>query len=192
MGGVSVEGGGGGKKSVNSEVNMVPMIDLLLCTISFLLITAVWSQMARINADAQVPGPPRTDQQIHKVEPEPQLHVTLGPTQEGGKKRSFSLVWKAGGSQIKEEKIEVQAVEEKGTVKYPELSAKIESQWNETGKHREASDKKFDQAVLHSDNTTPYSELIGVIDAIYAPQRQYKVGEKTEKASAFNVTFAMQ
>ena len=99
MGGVSVEGGGGGKKSVNSEVNMVPMIDLLLCTISFLLITAVWSQMARINADAQVPGPPRTDQQIDKVEPEPQLHVTLGPTQEGGKKRSFSLVWKAGGSQ---------------------------------------------------------------------------------------------
>ena len=83
MGGVSVEGGGGGKKSVNSEVNLVPMIDLLLCTISFLLITAVWSQMARINADAQVPGPPRTDQQIHKVEPEPQLHVTLGPTQEG-------------------------------------------------------------------------------------------------------------
>jgi hypothetical protein len=29
---------------------MVPMIDLLMVTISFLLITAVWSHMARVNA----------------------------------------------------------------------------------------------------------------------------------------------
>ena len=59
MGGVSVESGGGGRRSLDSEINMIPMIDLLMVTISFLLITAVWTHMARINADAQVPGPPR-------------------------------------------------------------------------------------------------------------------------------------
>ena len=31
------------------EVNMVPMIDLMVCCISFLLITAVWSHMARVD-----------------------------------------------------------------------------------------------------------------------------------------------
>ncbi|MDP9148608.1 MAG: biopolymer transporter, partial [Myxococcota bacterium] len=39
MGGVDVGGGGKGKrKSLDSEINMIPMIDLLMVTISFLLI----------------------------------------------------------------------------------------------------------------------------------------------------------
>ena len=61
MAGVSVGGGGGGRRSLDSEINMIPFIDLLMVTIAFLLITAVWSHMARVNADAQVPGPPRPD-----------------------------------------------------------------------------------------------------------------------------------
>ena len=32
---------------------MIPMIDLLMVTISFLLITAVWTTMGRVNASAQ-------------------------------------------------------------------------------------------------------------------------------------------
>ena len=57
MAGVSVEGGGkGGKKPVDSEVNMIPFIDLLVCCISFLIITAVWSQLERLNATQQSPG----------------------------------------------------------------------------------------------------------------------------------------
>jgi len=41
----------GGKKSVDFVVNLVPMIDLLSVLISFLLITAVWTELARINTD---------------------------------------------------------------------------------------------------------------------------------------------
>ena len=41
MGGVDVGGGGGGRRQTDSEINMIPFIDLLLVTISFLLITAV-------------------------------------------------------------------------------------------------------------------------------------------------------
>jgi biopolymer transport protein ExbD len=41
----------GGKKAVDFVVNLVPTIDLLSVLISFLLITAVWVQLARINTD---------------------------------------------------------------------------------------------------------------------------------------------
>lgn len=44
-------------KSVNSEIPLIPFIDLLLCCIMFLLVTAVWNQLASINADQQVGGP---------------------------------------------------------------------------------------------------------------------------------------
>ena len=57
MAGVNVESGSkGGRRSVDSAINMSPMIYLLVCCISFLLITAVWSHLSRIDADAQDPG----------------------------------------------------------------------------------------------------------------------------------------
>jgi biopolymer transport protein ExbD len=56
MGGVSVGGGHGGKKQVDQEIPLVPFIDLLLCCVMFLLVTAVWNQLARIDANQQVPG----------------------------------------------------------------------------------------------------------------------------------------
>ncbi len=99
MGGVSVEGAKGGRRSLDSEINMIPMIDLLMVTISFLLITAVWTHMARINADAQVPGPPRPDVEQEKVEPEKQLHVMMqgeGSARDGARgtfARSPCLAW---------------------------------------------------------------------------------------------------
>lgn len=49
MGGAApVPSGKGGKKSLDSELNLVPFIDLLSCLISFLLITAVWTQITSI------------------------------------------------------------------------------------------------------------------------------------------------
>lgn len=57
MGGVSVgDGGHGGKKSVDSEIPLVPFIDLLLCCIMFLLVTAVWNKLARLEMNQQQPG----------------------------------------------------------------------------------------------------------------------------------------
>jgi biopolymer transport protein TolR len=51
MGGTSLPAGGGGKKrrrSLDATVNVVPAIDLLSCCISFLLFTAVWTQIGRL------------------------------------------------------------------------------------------------------------------------------------------------
>lgn len=38
-----------GKKSVNVELNIVPFIDLMSCLTAFLLVTAVWVNIAQIN-----------------------------------------------------------------------------------------------------------------------------------------------
>jgi biopolymer transport protein TolR len=49
--------GHGGKKSLDASLNLVPFIDLLSCCISFLLITAVWTQIAGLQV-ASSGGPP--------------------------------------------------------------------------------------------------------------------------------------
>ena len=73
MGGISVGGGGhGGKKSVDAEIALIPFIDLLLCCVMFLLVTAVWNQIARINANQQQPG-----QQAPIDAPPPEERVKL-------------------------------------------------------------------------------------------------------------------
>src|SRR5688572_28666613 len=40
-------GGKGGKKSLDTQINLVPFIDLMAVTISFLIMTAVWTQIGR-------------------------------------------------------------------------------------------------------------------------------------------------
>ncbi|HTP27118.1 MAG TPA: biopolymer transporter ExbD [Anaeromyxobacteraceae bacterium] len=53
MGGGAMPEGGGGKKkrrALDATVNVVPAIDLLSCCISFLLVTAVWTQISRLQA----------------------------------------------------------------------------------------------------------------------------------------------
>ena len=65
--------GKGGKKSLDAELNLVPFIDLLSCCISFLLITAVWTQIAGLQV-ASSGGPPDQSKQDSTVE----LKLLLG------------------------------------------------------------------------------------------------------------------
>jgi len=48
--------GKGGKKALDAAINLVPFIDLLSCCISFLIITAVWTQLARMNVTQKGQG----------------------------------------------------------------------------------------------------------------------------------------
>jgi len=49
MGGAAPEPSGKGKKkALDAVVNVVPFIDLLSCCLAFLLITAVWTQVGKI------------------------------------------------------------------------------------------------------------------------------------------------
>ena len=74
MAGISAGGGHGGKKSVDHSIPLVPFIDLLLCCVMFLLVTAVWNQLARLNANQQQPGQPQMDTPPPE---EPQIKLIL-------------------------------------------------------------------------------------------------------------------
>lgn len=75
-------GGGGGKRDVNFELNLVPFIDLMSVMITFLLITAVWSQVAMIKLGSSIYGKDNPD--IEK-EPPPKENVAFRlDVKEGG------------------------------------------------------------------------------------------------------------
>ena len=59
--------GKGGKKALDAELNLVPFIDLLSCCISFLLITAVWTQIAGLQV-ASSGGPPDQQKQESTID----------------------------------------------------------------------------------------------------------------------------
>jgi len=60
MASVDVGARHGGRKSVNIEVPLIPFIDLLLCCIMFLLVSAVWTQIGQLVVEQQ-PGVGATD-----------------------------------------------------------------------------------------------------------------------------------
>jgi biopolymer transport protein ExbD len=57
MASISVGGGHGGKKAVDADIPLIPFIDLLLCCVMFLLVTAVWNRLASVDVSQQVPSP---------------------------------------------------------------------------------------------------------------------------------------
>jgi biopolymer transport protein TolR len=68
-GGAMPEQGGGGKrrkKALDAVINVVPAIDLLSCCITFLLYTAVWTQISRLQVQqfgSGAPEPPAGEEQ---------------------------------------------------------------------------------------------------------------------------------
>ena len=78
----------------------------------------------------------------------------------------------------------------------PDLAAKLEEEWNAHGGHRDQSDQKRDQAVLHADNSLKFKEIIAVLDALYETKRDLAVKEGDnvtfKKGPAFNMTFSVR
>ena len=186
MGGVDVDSGKGGKRATNSDINMIPFIDLLMVTIAFLLITAVWVTNSRINADAQVPGPPNPQEELTPQTPEKVLNLVVTESE-------FAIVWKQGATVVSDLKIpKPQSSDDKDTiVRYPDLAKKLDEEWKNNGSHRDAADKKLDQCILSTDNKTPFKEVVAVLDALYTPKREMIFADSTKKlVPAFNMTFS--
>jgi biopolymer transport protein ExbD len=84
---VSIQSGKGSKKSLNVELNLVPYIDLLTCMVAFLLITAVWTQLARLSASQKGQGqageetPPEMQTKIVVVVSQEQFNLVVGQDQ---------------------------------------------------------------------------------------------------------------
>ena len=69
-GGAPQPAGRGSRKSVDFQINLIPMIDLLSVLISFLLMSAEWTQIARIevqqapNLPSEEPPPPEEEERL--------------------------------------------------------------------------------------------------------------------------------
>jgi biopolymer transport protein ExbD len=160
MAGVDI--GAEGKRNVNQDINMIPFIDLLMVTIAFLLITAVWVSYSRIEANAQMPSPEHGTDIVH---PTKDLHVYL----EG---QDFVLVWRQADVVVSEARMPRAAIAAGGSVRYDDLAKRIAAEWKQHGSHTDPADRAVDRCVFHSDNDVPFSEIVAVMDAIYSAKRE--------------------
>jgi biopolymer transport protein ExbD len=170
--------GRGERRPRNHELPLVPFIDFLLCLVAFLLVTAVWSRMARLEVDARRGGGG------DPAPSAPALHVEM----RGEEK--FRLTWKDGATVVSMTEVPRTAVKGGAEPRYPELARSISEEWSKHGRHRAKGDGALDRAVLHTDNGTPFAEVAAVLDALHAPRREIAHGETSAKVSAFDVTFA--
>jgi len=75
----------GGKKPLDTAINLVPFIDLMAVTISFLIMTAVWTQIGRLQV-SQSGGISQEEQQeqenqvpVNLTVTEKELRLSAGP-----------------------------------------------------------------------------------------------------------------
>lgn len=79
--------GKGGKKPLDANINLVPFIDLMAVTIVFLIMTAVWTQLGRLqvsqsgNSASDEPPPQTQLQPITVLITEKDLKITVGGSQ---------------------------------------------------------------------------------------------------------------
>jgi biopolymer transport protein ExbD len=186
MAGVNVEGHKGGRKQLDSEINMIPMIDLLMVTVSFLLLTAVWSQMGRVDASAQVPGPPQvvTDD---PPKPERKIHVTFQGDE------PFKVSIKEGEAVVDSFDVPRTAVhtgkKEAGMDQYPALTEALRKRFDASGVHKAPADQEMDVLVLHADDQSRYAEVVAVMDSIAAVTKKDRAGHDV---AAYRVSFAVR
>jgi biopolymer transport protein TolR len=145
-GGAMPEQGGGGKrkkKSLDAIINVVPAIDLLSCLITFLLYTAVWTQISRLQVQqfgSGAPEPQTTEQQK-------QMIVTLAVGERGmnlttSTGLAFEIPLDAAASVVKQD--------------YKALSEKL--------KQLRADFPDAAAITVSAEDTVPYGDLIEVID----------------------------
>jgi biopolymer transport protein ExbD len=171
-------GGRSGRRELNHDLPLVPFIDFLLCIVAFLLVTAVWSQMARLEANAKVPGL----KEGTPAEPSPELHVDMRS------RDRFVLAWRQGSTLLAEEEVPRERVAAGGgEVRYPELSRRLTTSWTRSGVHRASGDARRDRAVLHASNDADFGEVVAAMDAIAGVRRTAANGRD---AAAFDVVFA--
>ena len=134
--------GGGGKKSVNAELNLVPFIDLLSTLICFLLVTAVWAQVEALSTNSSQVTSNSSDNPPPPKEKKVELNVSL----------LMDYVEMAEGDKV------VKVAHIGGQPDYSRLT-QILNDWKT--KYPDRSD-----LVLFSDSQAPYEQLIKLMDTM--------------------------
>jgi biopolymer transport protein TolR len=125
-----------GKRDVDFQLNMIPFIDLLSVMISFLLFTAIWTQIAKIDVQQAPESAPAVDAapQVESLE--------------------LAVLIKASGYAVSTRA---------GTLK--EIAGFDAAVLGETLASVRAQHPENDAVTLTSEDTVPYRELIAVMDA---------------------------
>ena len=159
MAGVNVESGRGSRRAVDSEINMVPMIDLLMVTVSFLLLTAVWTHAGRLEGTTRVPGPPdpsQTPTELHA-----RMHVDV-PSEDG----PLGLSLRRGTDVL-----------ESRTVQRAELGARLDEMRRAHPADLAGDDERV--VVVHAGDAIRYRNMVAVVDSIASDPR-YRVNLATK------------
>jgi biopolymer transport protein ExbD len=130
----------GGKKSVDFQLNMIPFIDLLSVLISFLLMTSVWTQIAKIDVK-QSPNQPSED--------------TPPPPDE--EKLNLTVLIKGSGYTVSAKGAVLKEIEKKGE-DYDSTTL------SEVLKQARAEHPENEDIQVTSEDKVPYKELITVMD----------------------------
>jgi len=72
-----IESGSGRGRKVSLELNLVPFIDLMSVLITFLLITAVWSQVSMIQIGSSLYGKKNEEQPAPQIPPDADVVLKL-------------------------------------------------------------------------------------------------------------------
>jgi biopolymer transport protein ExbD len=141
----------GGRKNVDAELNLIPFIDLFSVLVSFLLITAVWTQIARINVDNKVGTGAGKGQK-------PPDDVTLSVTiSEGGFLVSVGTLARTADGQIVPDERKTEVPKRAGKLDYDELNKKL--------RELRAQYPAKAEILVRSQDKVPYKELISTMDA---------------------------
>lgn len=144
-GGMPEEGGGKKKKkSLDAVINVVPAIDLLACCISFLLFTAVWTQVSRLQVQQLGTGAPEAP----AVDQQKSIIVTLAMGERG-----FNLSTSTGTS------IDLPRTSQEGELRFDMkgLEAKL--------KQLKSDYPDTSAVTVSAEDTVAYGDLVQVIDA---------------------------
>ncbi len=139
-GGSSIPGNSGGKKPVDFEINLIPCIDLFSVLIAFLLMTAVWTEIAKID-----------------VKQKPNQQAEHPPQQEEDEALKLTILVKVNGYAVMLKGAEPRAIAKKG-------EAWDSATLNEVLKGIVASHPENHDVTLQSEDSVPYQQLITVMD----------------------------
>lgn len=144
MGGAAPEPAAkGGKKSMDAHVNLVPYIDLLMTIMTFLVMTAVWTQIATLEVQNSAGGqPPETQEEEDKDKPKPIIVLITD-----------------SAIKVQEEGAELQEFPMKGADEHDieGVTARLQALKDERPERTEVK--------IQAEDGVPYRHIIAVIDA---------------------------
>ena len=150
-GGMPEQGGGGKKKkkALDATINVVPAIDLLSCCIAFLLYTAVWNQISRLQVQQLGVGAPEatTVEQQQKA-----LAVTLAVGERG-----MALLVGDSSYDIPPLGRSAEGVVMQDLKALNSRLKAVKGEFPDQG-----------SIIVTAEDTVPYGDLVHVIDACYA------------------------